>query len=194
MAGGSGRRISCTGFCCQRTRLHLGGACPPENGSYRTRPAEFGSFWGEHKNQHPTVWFHYSARLSAAYLGMLQPLWACSCQQSVQYPAICSLCSFHWLALCKVEAIYFQWLLRKERLINTQHYLNRKCFFMLWLRPTVLWNVFRSPLWLLLLYWLFKKLHMLKENLNWAYKHEDAIGKGSDFDAGKISSSSCLHC
>lgn len=37
-------------------------------------PAEFGAFWGEHKHQHPTVWFHYFARFSAAYLGMLQPL------------------------------------------------------------------------------------------------------------------------
>ena len=70
-------------------------------------PAESGSFWGEHKHQHPTIWFNYFARFSVAYLGMLQPLWTCSCQQCVHYPAIHSLYSFHWLALCKVEAIYF---------------------------------------------------------------------------------------
>lgn len=35
---------------------------------------------------------------------------------------------------------------------------------------------------------------MLKENLKCAYKHEDDIVKGSDYDAGKILNSSCLPC
>lgn len=82
--------------------------------------------------------------------------------------------------LCKVEAIYFQLTIKKRRLINTQHYLNRKCFYALVKANGLVKCIPISPLTFAALL-AFKKLHMLKENLNWAYKHEDACGKGSDF-------------
>lgn len=89
--------------------------------------------------------------------------------------------------------ISFELVLRKDMLVNTQHYLKRKSFLCSGKAKSLVKFITISPFLFISLLAL-RKLHMLKENLKCAYKHEDDIVKGSDYDTGKILNSSCLPC